>query len=122
MVYAWQAAKEEEMFKRLVILAAIGVASCSHPETASLTTNGAGNHDMQAHRYVITVAQDETGAVPSQRIEAVVQALQSHNAESVEALEGLPTIIVTARPDAIRAAEETGFVLVVQADGLSAPQ
>lgn len=110
------------MFKHLVLIAAVGLAGCSEPEPPGPTSASTGQNDMQAHRYVITVAQDETGAVSSERLDAVVQALETHDAVSIEALDGLPTIIVTATPDAIRAAQETGFVAAVQADGLSAPQ
>lgn len=73
-------------------------------------------------RYVITVSHEEGKAASQADMDKVVAALQQHQAQSVEVLEGLPTIIVTAAPDAIEAAQETGLVAAVQSDSLSAPQ
>jgi len=106
----------------LIIVVAAALAGCTQPEPAGLAADTAGDNGVQTGRYVLTVAEDEAGGVSSERMQAVVKVLQSHDAKSVEVLEGLPTIIVTATPGAIAAAEETGLLLAVQADGLSAPQ
>lgn len=106
------------MLKHFVILAATAAAACSQPGNAG----SPGDEEKPVTRYVITVLHEEGQDAAAGDMEKVVSALEQHGAQSVEVLEGLPTIIVTAAPGAIEAAEDTGLVATVQADGLSAPQ
>ncbi|WP_213272748.1 hypothetical protein [Hyphomonas sp.] len=106
------------MLKYFAILAASAAAACSQPGSAG----SPGEKEAPMDRYVITVSHEEGQAASQADMDKVVAALQQHEAHSVEVLEGLPTIIVTAAPDAIEAARQTGLVEAVQSDSLSAPQ
>lgn len=110
------------MLKYLFILAAGAAVACSQPGNAGSPDEKEAPIERPMERYVITVSHEEGKAASHADMDKVVTALQQNGAQSVEVLEGLPTIIVTAAPDAIEAAEETGLVATVQADGLSAPQ
>ena len=106
------------MLKHFIILAIGAAAACSQLDDARTSDE----QEAAVTRYVITVLHDEGQDAAPADMKKVVTALEEQGAQSVEVLEGLPTIIVMASPGAIEAAQDTGLVSAVQADGLSAPQ
>lgn len=107
---------------RMMLLAGL-LAACTGSAPADPgQTADVPAEDAQIGRYIVTVKYGQDGKLAPDQVGEVVAALEANDAASVEVLEGLPTLIVVASPDAIAAAEETGLVASVQQDSLSAPQ
>jgi len=103
----------------LLMLACRAPAPVAGSDAPQLGQPAAASNDNG--RYILTVQYGEDGKLAPDHMASVVAALEAAKAQRVEALEGLPTIIVIGPSSAIDAAMETGLVASVQQDSLSAP-